>query len=225
VSCAALNAAVSDGTVKVRGYASQRLDVKRLERELLGLPGARKAAVDVTPITDEKCAVMELYEPYWRANEAAGDRTTIRTRNEHDQFTEGDPLIVKITTPPYRSYVSLDYYSLDGAVVHMVPGPRIQGNQAPPGYTATIGDLGEWTIAKPFGTELVAVLTTPKPLFDEPRKEVEKGADYLEALRQRLEQLDKESGPEKITADFVMINTKPRSLIERLRDKALGQRP
>jgi hypothetical protein len=168
---------------------------------------------------------MDLYEPYWRVNKDAGGATTIRTRSEHGELTEGDPLVVRITTPPYQSYVSLDYYSLDGGVVHMVPGPRIEGNQAPPSYSATIGDLGEWIIAKPFGTELVAVLTTPKPLFDQPRKEVEKGADYLVALRDRLDHLVKDSSRERITADFVMINTRPRTLLERLKDKATGRSP
>jgi predicted Ser/Thr protein kinase len=223
VSCAALNASVNDGIVKVHGYASQRLDVNRLEGELLALPGAKKVDAEVTPISDEKCPVMDLYAPYWRFNENAGEGTTIHARNAGGEFTEGDPLVVRITTPPYQSYVNLDYYSLDGGVVHMVPGPRIQGNQAPPGYVATIGDLGEWIIAKPFGTELVVVLTTPKPLFDTPRKEVEKSADYLVALRDRLEQLDKDSGRDKITADFVMIKTKPRPLLQRLRDNALGR--
>jgi len=223
VSCAALDAGVKDGTVKVNGYASQRFDLKQLENELLALSGAKKVAIDVTPVSDEKCAVMDLYEPFWRVNKAAGEATTIRTRDEGGEFTEGDSLVVKITTPSYETYVNLDYYSLDGGVVHMVPGPRNEANQAPPGYAATIGDLGEWVIAEPFGTELVAVLNTPKPLFDKPRDEVEKGADYLGALRERLDQLAKESGREQITAEFVMINTRPRMLLERLKDKALGR--
>jgi predicted Ser/Thr protein kinase len=225
VSCAALDATVNNGTVNLHGYASQRLDMDRLKKELLALPGAKKVAADVTPVSDEKCAVMDLYEPYWRVNKDAGGVTTIRTRSEHGELTEGDPLIVSITTPPYESYVNLDYYSLDGGVVHMVPGPRIVGNQAPPSYAATIGDLGEWIIAKPFGTELVVVLTTPKPLFDQPRKEVEKGVDYLAALRKRLDQLGSDSSHDRITADFVMINTRPRTLLEQIKDKALGRNP
>jgi hypothetical protein len=222
-SCAALDATVDNGTVNVHGYASQRLDMGRLKNELLMLSGAREVNIDVTPVSDEKCAVMDLYEPYWRANRDTGGATTIHTRSEHGELTEGDPLVVRITTPPFESYVNLDYYSLDGGVVHMVPGPRIEGNQAPPGYSATIGDLGEWIIAKPFGTELVAVLTTPKPLFDQPREEVEKGADYLVALRRRLDQLKNESSRNRVTADFVMINTRPRTLLERFKDSALGR--
>jgi len=224
VSCAALDAGVKDDTVKVSGYASQRLDLQQLENELLTLSGAKKVAIDVTPVSDEKCAVMDLYEPYWRVNKAASEAATIRTRDEDGAYIEGDSLVVKITTPSYETYVNLDYYSLDGGVVHMVPGPHIEANQAPPGYTATIGDLGEWVIAEPFGTEMVAMLNTPKPLFDQPRDEVEKGDDYVMALRKRLEQLGRESGREHITAEFVMINTRPRTLIERLREKALGSR-
>lgn len=221
VPCAALDASLKDGAVTVRGYASQRFEMKRLESELLALPGAKRVTADVTPVSEEKCAVMDLYEPYWRINRDAGAGTTVRTQNATGKLIEGDPLVVKITTPPYDSYVTLDYFSLDGGVVHMVPGPRIEANQAPPGYAATIGDLGEWTIAEPFGAELVVVLNTPKPLFDQPRAEVEKGADYLAALRDRLRTLGKESGKDKITADFVMINTAPKPLLERLKDKAL----
>jgi hypothetical protein len=218
VSCAALDATVKNGTVNVHGYASQRLDMERLKNELLALPGAKQVAVDVAPLSDEKCAVMDLYEPYWRGNKDAGGVTTVRARSEHGELTEGDPLVVRITTPPYVSYVNLDYYSLDGGVVHMVPGPRVQGNQAPPSYSATIGDLGDWIIAKPFGTELVVVLTTPKPLSDQPREEVEKGADYLVALRDRLDQLGRDSSRNRITADFVTIKTRPRTLLQRLRN-------
>ncbi len=223
VPCAALNARLSDGNLQVQGYVSSQFDVKRLERELRSLPGAGQIDASLTPVSDDKCGVLDLYEPYWRINKASGDGTSIRTRAESAEFIEGDPLVVQITTPPYETYVNVDYYALDGGVVHLVPGPRVQANQAPPNYAATIGDLGEWIIAEPFGTELVVVLTTPRPLFDELREEAEPGADYLLALREQLERMGREAGADKIKADFVMINTKSKPLLERIRDKALGE--
>ncbi len=210
IQCAALDASVSDGFVQVRGYASSHLDAKGLENELRALPGAMKVATQITPVSDEKCNVLDVYKAYWRANRTAGEAATVRVQGGHSQLTEGDALIVKITTPPYESYVSLDYYSLDGGVVHMVPSPGSEANRAPPNYAATVGDLGQWTIAKPFGAELVVVLNTPQPLFKHPRKEIEKGTDYLAALRERLEQLSKDVGSDRITADFIIINSKPR---------------
>ncbi len=211
VPCAALDASVEDGNVQLRGYASSHLDTKGLENQLLALPGAKKVAAEITPVSDEKCNVLDVYKVYWRANRTAGESATVRVQGGHALLTEGDPLVVKIRTPPYESYVSLDYYSLDGGVVHMVPSPGSDANLAPPNYAATVGDLGQWTIAQPFGTELVTVLNTPQPLFKQPRKEIEKGADYLAALRARLEQLSKDAGADRITADFLIIKSKPRS--------------
>jgi serine/threonine protein kinase len=208
VPCAALNATLSDGNLKLEGYVSSQVDVQGLRRELLALPGAQQVEAKLTRVSEAKCAVLDVYEPYWRTNKTLGRNTTIRTRAAGGELTEGDPLVVKITTPPYKSYVNVDYFSLDGGVVHLVPGPRVQANQAPANYAATIGDLGEWIIAEPFGSELVVVLTTPRPLFDQLRKEAEPGADYLKALRERLERMGKQWGVDKIAADFVIINTK-----------------
>jgi hypothetical protein len=222
VPCAALDASLEGGTVNLRGYVSRRFEMQQIESDLLGLPGARRVSADLSRVSDEKCPVLELYEPYWRRNQQSGRETSIRTRNATGELVEGDPLVVKITTPPYESFVNLDYYSLDGGVVHMVPGPRVEGNQAPPSYAATIGDLGEWRVAEPFGDELVVVLTTPRPVFDTLRQEAEPGADYLTVLGDRLEALSKEAGNGRIKADFVMISTRPKPLLERLRDKALG---
>jgi len=218
LSCAAVNASVEGGTVKLRGYVSQKLDMAALEKDLLALPGARQVSSSLKTVDDGKCGVMDLFAPYWAIHQAAGSSASIQVRGKNNELTEGDPLVVDITTPPRESYVNVDYFSLDGGVVHMLPGPRASNNQAPANYKATIGDLGEWTIAKPFGTELVTVIMTPRPLFDNARDEYEKNSDYLAAVRKQLERISKESGKDSVAVDFVMINTKPKSLFEQLRD-------
>jgi predicted Ser/Thr protein kinase len=221
--CAALDASVKDGTVNLSGYVTDRFDMNSIERDLLALPGARRVNADLRRVSDAVCDVLELYAPYWRHNQRADGATAIRTVNSDGKFKEGEPLVVNITTPPYDSFVSLDYYSLDGGVVHMVPGPRIRANQAPPNYAATIGDLGEWRIAEPFGDEMVVVLTTPRPLFETLRAEAEPGGDYLEVLEKRLQALTREVGKDEIKADFVVISTRPKALLERLKESALGK--
>lgn len=218
LSCAAVNASVQGGTVNLRGYVSEKLDMAALEKDLLALPGARQVSSSLKTVDDGKCAVMDLFAPYWAIHQAAGSSASIQVRGKNNELTEGDPLVVDITTPPRESYVNVDYFSLDGGVVHMLPGPRASNNQAPANYKATIGDLGEWTIAKPFGTELVTVIMTPRPLFDNARDEYEKNSDYLAAVRKQLERISKESGKGSVAVDFVMINTKPKSLFEQLRD-------
>jgi hypothetical protein len=216
--CAALETSVTDGVVRLRGYVSQRLDIKDLKRELLGLPGAREISTDLRQVSEEKCRVLDVYAPYWTINHHKEEGTSIRTANETAEFSEGDPLIVKITTPPYDTYVNIDYYSLDGRVVHMLPSPGAQGNQAPANYSATLGDLGEWIIAEPFGTEMVTVLVTPRPLFTSSRDEHESGSEYLAAVEAQLALMAKESGKDRLTADFVLISTKPKSPHDRIRE-------
>ena len=117
---------------------------------------------------------------------------------------------VSLTTPDYESYVNIDYYQLDGSVVHMVPSPRAPDNQAPANYAATVGGAGDWVIAKPFGTELVVLMVTPAPLFNALRPESEARADYLRALDTRLAQIAGKYGPDHIVADVTQINTQPR---------------
>jgi hypothetical protein len=99
---------------------------------------------------------------------------------------------------------------LDGSVVHLVPSARAKQNQAPPNYMATIGSLGNWVISQPFGNELIVLLTTPVPLFQQLRPESESREDYLRAVGKQLEQIAAQHDREKILVDFVQITTKAR---------------
>ena len=220
--CSVFNVSVKEGAVQLQGYVSRQLDIKKLEKQILALPGANKLNANLQRVVETKCPIIELYAPYWMGGSGAGRNSlAIRSTGEANELIEGEPLVVEIKTPSYESYVNVDYYSLDGGVVHMIPGPRARDNQAPPNYAATIGDLGEWTVSEPFGEEMVAVLMTPEPLFEQLRDEYETKTAYLAAVQEQLERIAKKSGKDKITADFVMINTKPKSLMEKL--KTLGQ--
>jgi hypothetical protein len=194
----------------VKGYVPERFGLARLTETLRAIPGVTTLNTDVQPLSDDKCSVVEFFAPYWTSNRQAGAGTSIRTRAADSALTEGDSLILDVTTPGYESYVNVDYYVLDGSVVHLVPSRRAKANQAPPNYTATIGTLAGWTVSKPFGTELIVMLVTPVPLFDALRPESESRADYLRAVEQRLRQIAAKHGPDRITADFVQIKTRAR---------------
>lgn len=206
--CSALAPTVQGNTLRVEGYLSRDVGVPRLKETLNAIPGVQTLDLDVHAVSSEKCGVIQTYAPYWVHNRQSGGHATIRTKAARAELMEGDPLVVDITTPGYQSYVNIDYYVLDGSVVHMVPGPRARANQAPANYAATIGNLGNWVIAKPFGNELIALLVTPVPLFDNLRPEIEPRADYLRAVQARLQQIAAKHGQDKIAADFVQITTR-----------------
>jgi len=221
VKCAALGTSVNDGVVNLEGYVSHKFDVGKLEKDLLALPGAKEVNSNLARIDVSKCAIVELLAPYWVPDSGRDQGASIKTSQAGGEYVEGDPLVVEISTPAYETYVNVDYFSLDGGVVHMVPGPRVSGNQAPANYKATIGDLGEWTIAEPFGSEMVTVLLTPQPLFDKMREEYETQEDYLADVEKQLKRMSKVPGSDKITADFVMLDTRPKSILQKLRDRTV----
>ncbi|SEA29671.1 serine/threonine protein kinase [Paraburkholderia sartisoli] len=211
VPCSALASTVDGHTLHVQGFVPQRYGVTQLKSTLGAVPGVDTLKLDVQTLADDKCDEMKSFAPYWVGNWQGGRDTALHVRPAGGQLTEGDPLVVDVTTPGYDSYVNLDYYQLDGSVVHMVPGPRAKDNQAPPHYAATIGGGGDWVIAKPFGSEMVVLLVTPVPLFDRMRPESESRADYLHALDARLAQIADKYGRERIGVDIAQITTKARS--------------
>ncbi len=206
VPCSALVASVRDQALGVSGYLGRSYGTQKLRTTLSQIPGVANPAVQVQEVDDDKCDMLKLIAPYLTTSRPA----SIQTRNHDAQLTEGQPLVVEITTPPYDSWVNIDYYQLDGSVVHLLPNSRSKDNQAPPNYAATIGSTGDWIVSKPFGSEMIVLLVTPAALFDTTRPESEPRGDYLPAVAKRLADIANKFGRDKIAVDLVQIDTHPR---------------
>jgi hypothetical protein len=210
VPCSALVASVHDQTVDVQGYVAESYGSAKLKQTLGALPGVKTVNLGVQQVAADKCDVLKVVGPYWTANHQTGRPASLRTRAPGARLTEGQPLIVDVMTPGFDSYVNVDYFQLDGTVVHLVPNQRAKDNQAPPHYTATIGTMGDWVVGKPFGSELIVLLITPAPLFDTLRPDSESKADYLRAVDARLSQLAGKYGADHVAVDIVQISTQAR---------------
>jgi len=210
VPCSALVPTIRDDALRIQGFLPASYGAARLKDELNKLRGLKTLVLDVQQVSDEKCTVINMFAPYWTRNRQAGGGASIHTKKPGAVLTEGDFLILDLTTPGYESFVNVDYYAFDGNVVHLVPSPRAKANQAPPNYAATIGSLGNWVVAKPFGTDFIVLLVTPAPLFNGMRPESESTPDYLQAVDKQLRQQAGKFGKEKIAVDFVQITTKAR---------------
>jgi len=217
--CTLLAPAVRGDTLQVEGLLSDAVGTARLRELLSAVPGVASMDLKVAPLAQDKCSVVSVLAPYWLANRKAGTPATLRLKGASAAsaqsmrpapLVEGDTLVLDLTTPAYDAYVTVDYFALDGSVLHMVPSPRARENRTPPSYAATIGGNGSWAIAKPFGTELIALIVTPAPLFDAMRPESEPKAAYLKALEQRLARLEAEHGRQRIAVDVLQVTTRPR---------------
>ncbi|MGN6317129.1 protein kinase domain-containing protein [Trinickia sp.] len=209
--CSALSAAVVGSTLRLSGYVEQGGGVSRLRDALAPVVGADAVSLDVQPVSSVNCDAVSALAPYWAATHRTGSvaaGASIQPKAPNGNLVEGSPLVVNVTTPGYDSYVSVDYYALDGNVVHLVPSHRAKDNQAPPHYAATIGDAGEWIIGKPFGIEMIVLVVTPEPLFDALRPDVEPHADYLAALKERLQRIAAKDGAGRVGVDIAQITTR-----------------
>ncbi|MEM5294325.1 protein kinase [Burkholderia sp. JPY481] len=211
VPCSALSGAVQDHALTVRGFLSQRYGAARLQETLSRLPGVDTVSLDVRPLADDKCDVVKTLAPFLVRNWQAGRAASLHMRPPSGLLTENDSLVVDLKAPPFDSFATVDYYQLDGHVVHMVPSRLWPDNQMQAnGGPYTIGSTaGDWTVSKPFGSEMVVLVVTPVPLFDKLRPESEARADYLRALETRLKQIGGQYGQDRLLADFAPITTKP----------------
>jgi len=212
--CSVLQASMNGSSALVRGYVAGPKVMKRIEDGLGKITGITEVKNEIQELPHIYCQTLELYAPYWKANRDAGFGTAIATPNTGNVFVEGERLVVDIGTPTYQSWLYVDYFAKDGSVVHMMPSPGEvfnQGDARDSFQLGEAGDIGLWEVAPPFGTEMIVVLATSTPVFEGARGELEQGNDYRAALRKRLKALESQSRRAKISADFVVIKTKPRS--------------
>jgi predicted Ser/Thr protein kinase len=211
VPCAALVPAVHERSVRVEGFLQRSYGQARLRNAVAALPGVASVELALQEVDDNKCAVLAALGRYWVAQRLAGAGAAIRLNPASgkggNRLVEGDTLMVDVTTPNFESYVTVDYFELDGSVVHLLPNLRARENLAPARYTATVGSLGNWVIGKPFGNEILVMVATPVAPFDALRPESEPAADYLPALERQLAQISKTRGVGAVTVDFLQIST------------------
>jgi predicted Ser/Thr protein kinase len=209
VPCSALSPAIDGRVVRVQGYLAHSVGPARLKTMLAALPGVSRVELTLHDVDEAKCPLMRVLGRYWVASRTAGVALRLNPGSGRaGNLVAGDTLMVDVSTPDYQSYVSVDYFVLDGNVVHLLPNAAARENLAPPRYTATIGSLGNWVIGPPFGNEMLVLVTTSVPLFDGGRPDAEPGQAYLHALDERLATIAKAHGA--IAVDFLQITTHAR---------------
>jgi hypothetical protein len=213
VPCARIEASIGDGTVDLRGYARQGSDLSRLKHALLSIPGVKRVSNSTRQITDTLCRPIDLFAAYMATNGDSPRGPSIRANQEDGRYREGDKLVVSLTAPEHDSYVYVDYFSLGGNVIHLLPRAGAPTNLVPADRSLTLGHPGstkQWVIGPPFGTDVIIVLASPVAVFSSMRREVERQEDYLPALQRNLDRIFDRLGSGRITADIFFITTSSR---------------
>ena len=199
----------------VDGYLGDRQSLATVLEPLGQAAGGLDVSTDqVREMDPLYCRPLEVLRSFVGANRDRNLSLAVSTARTDGRFREGDELVFTIKAPEHHSYIYVDYFSLDGNVVHMLPNPASRDNRLAASGQTTLGNGGpgdSWTVGEPFGTELITVISSTKPLFSRVRQEVEPSAGYLADLHKALDRLGRDAGTAGIAAAASFIHTERQS--------------
>jgi tetratricopeptide (TPR) repeat protein len=132
----------------------------------------------------------------------------LRLNNGSSQLRESDPIKLEVKAPAYAIDLLIDYFSVDGQVLHLIPAggeaiPRMAARE-----TRLFGSVNGqiWKAGgAPFGTELISVIGTPVLLdLGSSRPQVEPAADYLRDLKRAFGRSSPEPGHPAVVATVLV---------------------
>jgi len=172
----------------VRGFVSRPEEMAQVQRDVRAVPGVSAAVFDLQLRIWPHCEVLALLKPYQARNRELALGLAIATPTApNGRLREGDRVLIEVTNAQREGYLWVDYYTADGAVLHLNAGPVQLRLRA--GETLELGrDIpASWLAAPPFGTVLVTALSSPMPFGEAAdRPPFELASAYLQRLRESL---------------------------------------
>ena len=201
------------GSVSVSGYVSRADDLAAVKQRIEAVEGVKQAKADVQLRIWPHCEVVKVLAPYKARNADAGFGLAITPSTGHsDRFIEGENVIVKLRQAGYEGYLYVDYFTVNGDVAHIYPntGEPDSGRilRAAEEFEVGATPARTWTVCPPFGQELITVIASPTPLFQEAPEEIQTAQDYLPLLKRTL---DAQRGNAKVVASYLFMQTEPES--------------
>ena len=210
VPCAVLDASLKGGIVDVRGFVYDRGSVTRMRSALASLDGVGAVRLDVRDMNADQCRLVKFFSAYLGANRGVRDGLAVRSRVPDAIFTLQERLVLDLKAPAANAYIYVDYFDLDGNVVHLLPSEAVPGNRMRGNAGRVLGEgpgNGEWVVGGPLGTELIVALAAPEKLFAAQRKDVESAAVYLKELERRFALIREKYKGDRIAADILFVTT------------------
>lgn len=177
--CGPLAIEASDtGRFAVAGYLARGRAANLLAPEVKSLFERHAVELRFQEVEPNLCQAIEVIALAPRPR-TVGQALVLRDGNgaEKDRFVDGDRLVIDIPAEDADRYIAVDYFQHDGQVLHLVTAHR-QPAQQP----LTLADPN-WTIAPPYGQDMVVVLSSPQPLFEPGRALPERAADYVAEVK------------------------------------------
>ncbi len=192
-----------EGNITLRGYL-QESDLQSLQNELTQHFGKQKIDYHAVKAWNSTfCHVMNIMSPLKATNE----ELKVNLGKDNNHYVMDDYLEINIIMPNYSSYLYVDYFQLNGHVLHMFPTTQEQTINNEANTLISIGQSGQhkrWQVSPPYGVEMVTVIASAVPLFKTLHNEDELTETYLTNLKAAIQ-----SENVRVTAQYLTIETSP----------------
>jgi hypothetical protein len=159
-----------------------------------------RAAAFECPIEDSTfCEVLDLTDPYRRANQERDLGLALDALEPDNPLLDGSGLGIDISLPNYDSYLTVSYFLKDGTVRHVLSG---WSRRWPANAREFVPAL---SVDDRRSVEMVVALASDVPMFQSPRPASEAAELYLSALRERLSELSNGGTPAQIAASLIVV--------------------
>ena len=180
----------ADGTIMVTGAMGEGNSEAQL-RALIGggVPGA-VYTVKTEAVSPILCDSLDMIGSLRERNQGLPQPVQLQPTNAGAIYKDRQNLILDLRGPSFPAYLQVDYFTLEGYVVHLWPNGLEKEHRLGVGGQRRLGDPAGggrfWTVGQPFGRELVVAIASAKPLFPALRPEAEQATGYLAELRKAL---------------------------------------
>jgi hypothetical protein len=212
-SCASLDYSVApDRAVHLSGFAANPRDIDRLRSTVGRIAGVGKVVFDVDVRIWPYCEAMAVLQPVVKRTPAPAPSIELVPPGPGAHIA--DALVIDIRGPSFDGYMYVDYFAdADGDVIHLLPNGQDSTFFQPQRAHLVLGSNPGarcWTLAgNPGEQQLVTLIATPKPLFPNPRPELDHAADYLPRLTDAINRLSEESSMAAASLFFHLLDPAP----------------
>ncbi len=206
------------GTLELRGHIpddSIRAPILTAIRQQLGesIPVGGSMIVLPSPQCDVLSRLENLGLP--QSTRQANDPKELGavTQLTSFEYGEGERVIIRMKSYDFPAYVYVDFFDVDGNVLHLRPNQWEPLQFYEPGANITVGDDGsgqpaiKLIVRPPFGRELAVAYASSEPIYEGLRDTIEPAAPYLAYLRTRIAELKAEHDDYKGDWVYMFVET------------------
>jgi hypothetical protein len=213
IDCASLRTQTStQGSARISGTVPDAVQKTKLIQLAERLFPNEQAEVTVDIVAPPLCRSVAELQAMRNAGLVGEGGLGLRLNNGSLQLRQGDPIKLEVRGPAYPSNLRIDYFTVDGQVLHLTPDAGQPAPKLAPGTTRLFANSANGQVwyagGGPFGTELICVIATAWPVDLGSRSQVEQAADYLRDLRRALSQTNAPSGQPNVLATL-LVKTAP----------------